>query len=132
MIKIFFLLLVSFGTIVSGFSQIHSFDSDKSETISRKDFDIYIERYINFIENESQLTIDDYILMIKLKNSIAFSNIKNINYKNYEMLFYNKMLLKIIDELECGLSVGMGYYCPKYTIFIAGKPDSKSRFRIID
>ncbi len=57
---------------------------------------------------------------MKLYNTINYYHISDTNSLYFNEIFIEKRLNETVGLLGGELTIGMGYYCPKYSLYIGG------------
>jgi hypothetical protein len=127
--------LILIDANVSKGQSIAEFEKRHSETgipIKKKEFDDKVSKYLTMMSNWSKFTVEEYIDMVRLYNTIAGPILKNDFYKMYYTVFLVMYSKPAAKELEATLSKGMAMHSNKYHIWIGGGaiPDYNSQFRV--
>lgn len=101
-------------------------------SISKADFNNLIDTNLSQMEKGNQLTITDYIELVRVVNSIDHYSIKESKAKELVQLFYKDYFEKAIKILETKDWKGGCQYSKKYNIFIGGKAHYNSQYYIED
>ena len=111
-----------------------SYDLEKvkqndSLEITKSKFDSLIVNSTSLINDSKELTIDNYIEIVRLVNTIEKNNLFD-DYKEFRDLYYLKVFKKAVHVLEASIWKGGCFYSEKYDIFIGGKTQRNSQFTI--
>lgn len=99
--------------------------SKKHEAINRDALSL-VEFKNKTIERTSELNkgalLDDSLCieLIKISNTINYYSLNGKQFEDYDSIFLNSYLQKIVTRLDCRISGGMGYDCPKYGVSVGG------------
>ena len=102
--------------------------------ISAHQFDSLVgSLLIKFKSDTSEKKIEDYILLVKVCNTIGFDQLYDSCKKCNELYnLYNLKYVKIIAKAtDATISIGYSYYSKKYDLQIGGKRTKNNYFRIV-
>jgi len=109
-------------------------DSSLGVVISPQKFDSLVSSLlIKFKSDTSEKKMEDYILMVKVCNTIGFDQLVDSS-KIYKELFnlYNLKYVKTIAEAtDATISIGYSYYSKKYDLQIGGIRTKNNFFKIV-
>jgi hypothetical protein len=110
-------------------------DDDIGIKISEKEFNALLDKYSKLLKLGDTMNVQDYIIMVRLSNTIGLQYFKNKNkkYEEFDKLFRNQKYIGLaIKKLEAR-QVSMCYYSEKYDLFIGsdGVPHENSVYKII-
>ncbi len=100
--------------------------------ISIKDFHSLVgSLYLKFSNTDSQKTVNDYLLFVKVYNTIGFDWLfeKGQKYHDFYILF-PKYVDKMTQVLDAKVSKGMSYYSKKYYMQIGGWRTENNCYKI--
>jgi hypothetical protein len=86
-----------------------------------------------FRTTDSSKSIDDYLSLVRVVNTIEFEDLehKNENYDELSNLFFKKCLETTIKVTDAKISIGLGYYSKKYDIQIGGRKTRNNFYKIM-
>lgn len=109
-------------------------DSTLGIVISAQQFDSLAKSLtIKFESDTSEKKIEDYLLLIRVCNTIEFNLLVDSSemYKQLNDLYLFKYMRKIAELTDATISIGYSYYSKKYDIQIGGVKTKNNCFRII-
>jgi hypothetical protein len=75
---------------------------------------------------------NEMIKFVKIYNSIfSYGLTEESPYDKYFRRFDERFSLKAVKMFECEVSIGMGYYCPKYKLAIGGGSFPQNSYIVI-
>jgi len=102
--------------------------------ISPHEFDSLVESLLSkFKSDTSAKEIKDYLLLIRVGNTIAFDHLYDSSIKCNELfnLFASKYMDTIVKLTDATFSIGLSYYSQKYDLQIGGVKTKNNWYRII-
>lgn len=107
--------------IVMAFSQCTlEKDNYSAKSVS---FDEFIGKVVTYnqIMEDSIITTDSAIELVRVYNTINGYSLQSLEVCNqFYGKFTSEFVVKCVKQLQCELSIGMGYYCKDSDIFIGG------------
>lgn len=84
------------------------------------------------MESRSELTNLDYVLLVRLYNTIEVKDLQSTDqlYKDFLSLFYPYYIEPSAVALRARLTKGMCYYSSEFDLYIGGKPHLNSMYQI--
>ena len=99
--------------------------------ISQTKFDSLIDISIKLLETSSNnITREEFLIMIRLFNTIDVFNLTGNRYKKFRNLFFPNYVDRASKSINAKLWKGMSYYSKEYDIYIGGRPHSNSQYII--
>lgn len=101
--------------------------------ISKVDFDQYVQTYLNKLnDSNDSLSIDDYIILTRIWNTIEINNLNDENklYNEIVEKYYPKIFEEATKLMKAKLSKGMAMYSEEYDLWFGGRPHGNSQFKI--
>jgi len=99
--------------------------------ISKRSFDSLVVKSTLLLERKAKaIDRNDYIIMIRLYNTITVLHLSNKKYTQFINLFVPDNLGKAAKEINATISKGMSYYSKELDLYIGGKPHHNSQFDI--
>jgi hypothetical protein len=102
--------------------------------ISAHEFDSLVDSLSSkFKSDTSAKGIKDYLLLIRVGNTIAFDHLYESSTKCNELftLFASKYMDTIVKLTDATISIGLSYYSKKYDLQIGGVKTKNNWYRII-
>jgi hypothetical protein len=103
--------------------------------ITENHFNLLVDSLLNkFKIDGSEDSIVDYLNLIKVINTIRFNFLesKKSSYNELINIFYKYYFDKTIKITDAEVSIGLGYYSKQYDIYIGGKKNNNSMFKILN
>lgn len=124
--------------ILSGLSQVMMAQSVKSKEFKAKTehleedaFQKQLFRYIGLINYPQEISIEDYVGMVKARNTIGWYRLKSSSfYGTFERGFDQKLKQLAIQKLEMKASGEEGYYSEKHKLYLGGNPEPNSTYTV--
>jgi hypothetical protein len=99
-----------------------------SKQQSNSDISFTLREFEKKVENDKTIVSEPftnfdtarYIELIKVYNTISYYSLQDSVYTSYRRYFDKNYLMNIVNVLGCEVTVGMGFYCPKYELNIGG------------
>jgi len=98
--------------------------------VAKSEFDKSVDELNKLYTNNASLKRSDYILSVRIYNTIAMNNLINANseYKTFYEFFSRKYLGQTARALHAKMAKGFCFYSKKYDLFIGGEPHANSIF----
>jgi len=105
---------------------------DTGIAIDAQEFRILVEKYLAGMEAASAMTIEDYIIMVRLWNTIDVFQLaaSDALYKLYADAFFPAYAELISKALHALPTKGMALYSKEYDIYIGGNPHANSQYKL--
>lgn len=102
--------------------------------IDKKEFHALVTNYLSRMESDSQMSIEDYVTMTRLWNTIEFRRLGATDplFQRYADAFFPGYVERISKSLDALPTKGMALYSKQYDIYIGGKPHPRSQFKLVD
>jgi hypothetical protein len=110
-------------------------DSSFGVVISAHQFDYLVKTLLTKFESDtSEKKIKDYLLLIKVGNTIEFDHLfdSSREFKELNDLYLYKYMKKIVQLTDATLSYDYSYYSKKYDIQIGGVKTKNNFYRIVN
>lgn len=107
---------------------------DTGLPINRADFRALVVDYLNRMESGTELSIDDYITMTRLWNTIEFARLGSEDslFREYSAAFFPAFVERVSESLHALPTKGMALYSKEHDIYLGGKPHAQSQYRLED
>lgn len=100
--------------------------------ISKETFDSLMNATMDKLRATEALTVDDYIVLTRLYNTINYNGMQSEKITELAKLFSDEVMDQLLNALAARESSGGSFYSSRYKIAIGGRPDGNSMFRIIE
>jgi hypothetical protein len=121
------------GILRCGFQDKNQMNDTTGVLISSRGFDSLVQSLLmKFSSDTSVKLMDDYIVLVKAANTIAFGQLNESSRYCKELydLFLFKYLNIIVKLTDAKLSKGLSYYSKKYDLLIGGGKYKTNYYRI--
>jgi len=105
---------------------------DVGISIGTQEFRGLVEKYMGLMEAAAEMTIEDYIIMVRLWNTIDVYRLAPTDelYQRYSAAFFPAFVEPISKALNTLPTKGMALYSKEYDIYIGGYPDAGSQYQL--
>jgi hypothetical protein len=137
--KLFYSLILIIGFSVNGFGCcINQYSYSKNQdslgiNMPVTKFDSLVEKMINKFSTSSTKSIEDYIVITRIVNTIAFEWLfdKKKDYEEIYNMYHATILKDAVKITNAKLSKGMSYYSRKYDLQIGGSKTKNNFYELI-
>jgi hypothetical protein len=136
-ISLFLLLLSCFElqaqSIIGGEERQRALKDSLGIVIPAHQFDSLVGFLLIKFKDSSEKKIEDYILLVKVGNTIAFDQLFDSCRECNELynLYLFKYMKTIAKVTDATISIGLSYYSKKYDLQIGGVRTKNNYFRIV-
>jgi hypothetical protein len=109
-------------------------EADIGSPIDAAEFRRLVEQHLARMEAGSDMSTDDYVIMTRLFNTIAFGQLvqRDEIFRRYHAAFFPRYVAPIQQALDATPTKGMALYAKDHDLYLGGKPHANSMYRITE